>query len=309
MITDLRESIENSKLETTNLECIPDVVTYSLIYWAFESLRNSGGYGFPFDRPHLDFYLRLKEIHHRLECIKGIRLRHKAKDNYHLVMVWKLLEKVMEDKKIKEAVKNLRIDAEVFDKLRKAMRIALPDGKNGLNDDGDDTDINSIEKEVSKFKQWFIRDEDRKERYVKMIKQMDKYWEKLFADPMVVNTPEGETIIVPQRTNNILERFFRSVKRRGRKKSGTASLSKLLKTILADTTFVRNLENEEYLTIILNGCDTLENRFSQIDAELVIEMMKNEQKSLDKIPKEIKKMIGKSNLPEKISALFYCHCN
>ena len=76
-ITDLRESIENSKLETTNLECIPDVVTYSLIYWAFESLRNSGGYGFPFDRPHLDFYLRLKEIHHRLECIKGVRLRHK----------------------------------------------------------------------------------------------------------------------------------------------------------------------------------------------------------------------------------------
>ena len=168
----------------------------------------------------------------------------------------------------------MKAKAKVFDKLREALRIAMPEGKNGLNDDGDETDIKTIEKKVTEFRDWLESDEKRKETYLKMIEQMDKYWEKLFADPLVVNTPQGQTIITPQRTNNILERFFRGEKRRNRKKSGTASLNKTLKTILADTPLVRNLENEEYLNIILNGCSTLAERFSQIDDKIVREELK-----------------------------------
>lgn len=137
-----------------------------------------------------------------------------------------------------------------------------------------------------------------------MIEQMDKYWEKLFADPLVVNTPEGQIIIVPQRTNNILERFFRGEKRRGRKKSGTASLNKTLKTILADTPLARNLENDEYYKTILNGCFTLSERFSQIDDKIVREQLRQAEKNQEKIPPEVKAIIKQSYLPEKISALF-----
>ena len=46
-----------------------------------------------------------------------------------------------------------------------------------------------------------------------MIAQIDKYWDKLFADPITVNTPIGQVTIQPQRTNNLLERFFRDFKR------------------------------------------------------------------------------------------------
>ena len=192
----------------------------------------------------------------------------------------------------------------VFDNLREAMRIALPEGNNGLNDDGDETDINTIEKEVGEFRDWLVSKESRKETYLKMIEQMDKYWEKLFADPLVVNTPEGQIIIVPQRTNNILERFFRGEKRRGRKKSGTASLNKTLKTILADTPLVRNLDNDDYYKIILNGCSTLSERFSQIDDIIVREQLRQAENNQDKISPEIKSLIKQSDLPEKISVLF-----
>ena len=41
-----------------------------------------------------------------------------------------------------------------------------------------------------------------------MIEQLDKYWEKLFADPLVINTAEGQIRIAPQRTNNLMERFL-----------------------------------------------------------------------------------------------------
>jgi hypothetical protein len=85
--------------------------------------------------------------------------------------------------------------AKVFDKLRSAMRIALPDGKDGINDNGENADIKSIEEKVTDFRKWLIGDDQRKTTYAKMLKQLDKYWQKLFADPLPVATPEGVVYI------------------------------------------------------------------------------------------------------------------
>jgi len=242
-----------------------------------------------------------------LQSISGIHLRNKAKDNRPFVQINKLLEEVLADRELNKAVTGMAKKAQVFDKLRQALRIAMPEGRSGLNDNGDETDIKTIEEQVSKFKEWLMGDESRKTTYLKMIEQMDKYWEKLFANPIIVNTSEGPVTIAPQRTNNILERFFRDVKRRGRKKSGTASLNKTLKTILADTPLVRNLEKEEYQKIILNGCSSLGERFSQIDDKIVRDQLKQAEKNREKILPEVKKIIKQKDLPQKISALFFSH--
>jgi hypothetical protein len=225
-IIDFIEGLENGELQTDSLERIPTVATYALIQWAFELPWQSRGYGFPFDRPHLEFYQRLKEVHRRLRSIIDIHLRNKAKDNRPFLQVWRFLEKVMGVKALNEAVTSMEAKTEVFDKLRDALRIALPDGKNGLNDDGDETDIKTIEKNVNEFREWLVSNKDREKIYTKMIEQIDKYWNKLFANPIVVKTDEEEFVIVPQRTNNILEQFFHSEKRRERKKSGTIILNK-----------------------------------------------------------------------------------
>ncbi len=305
-ITHLKESLEGSELKICDLEYIPAVATYMLIHWAFDSSNQSRGYGFPFDRVHLEFYQRLKKIHRLLGNISDIHLRNNAKDNRPFLQLRNLLEEVIEDKELAKSTTSMEAKAEVFYRLRNALRIALPEGKNGLNDEGDGTDIKTIEKDVREFREWLGKDNARKKTYAKMIEQIDKYWSKLFADPIVVNNMTGEQfIIVPQRTNNILEQFFRGEKRRERKKSGTASLNKTLKAILADTPLVRNLEKEDYLKIILNGCSTLAERFSQIDAKLVREQLKQAQNNQEKISPEVKKIIRQPNLPERISALFF----
>jgi hypothetical protein len=252
----------------------------------------------------LEFYQRLKKIHCLLGNIKDSHLGDKAKDNRSFIQAQKLLKKVLADKELNESAAGMQAKVMVFDKLRKALRIALPEGKNGLNDDGDEKDLKSIEKKVTDFRHWLVSDRKRKETYLKMIEQLDKYWEKLFADPLVVNTPEGQAVIAPQRTNNVLEKFFRSEKRRGRKKSGKASLNKTLKAILADTPLVRNLENDEYYRIILNGCSTLAGRFAQIDDKAVREQLKHAGKNQERISPEVKSMIKQADLPEKIFALF-----
>jgi len=136
-----------------------------------------------------------------------------------------------------------------------------------------------------------------------MTRQIDAYWEKLFADPIAADTANGRVFIQPQRTNNILERFFRDLKRRNRKKSGTVSLSKTLKTILSDTPLVKNLDNEEYLNILLDGCDTLEERFAKIDSHMVVEEFKKAKKKLQRLHPELKKIIREPEFLERLRPL------
>jgi hypothetical protein len=78
----------------------------------------------------------------------------------------------------------------------------------------------------------------------------------------------------------------------------------MLKSILANTLLVQNLKNEEYLKIILNGCSSLEERFSQIDARLVQQELASSKQNKDKILPSIKKMIKDVKFTEKISNLF-----
>lgn len=82
------------------------------------------------------------------------------------------------------------------------------------------------------------------------------------------------------------------------------SLNKTLKTILADTPLVRNLENEDYLKIILDGCSSLEERFDKIDSELVLWELKKAQKSSERISPEMKKIIRVPNFTQKITEIF-----
>ena len=301
-VCDFKAILKKAERQPSLLAGIPPLTTYALINWIFES--PSQGYGFPFDRRHLEFYDRLKTVHGLLQNISGVHLRNKAKDNRSFIQLNKLLKEVLSDKMLNDVALSMTKKAKVFDKLREALRIAVPEGKNGLNDSGDETDMKTIEEKLGKFKAWLECEPLRKATYIKMIDQMDKYWEKLFADPILVDTSEGLVSIAPQRTNNILERFFRGEKRRGRKKSGTVSLNKMLKTILADTPLVRNLEDQEYRKAILNGCASLAERFSQIDAKLVREKLKQAQKNRGKVPPGLRKLIKQLDLPQKISELF-----
>ena len=88
----------------------------------------------------------------------------------------------------------------VFEKLRSAMRIAPVSGRDGLNDEGRKGNIRTIEARVEKFRAWVVgcKNHAQDPVAVKMIAQIDKYWEKLFADPIPVQPPTG--LIQPQRT-------------------------------------------------------------------------------------------------------------
>ena len=305
-LSDFKADLDKGAFEISHIEQVPTIATYALIQWIFDASSSAAGYGFPFDCPHLAFYQRVKTAHAVLKQIMDILLRNRFKDNKPFYRLWHLLDKVVSDKKLAGAATSMEEKIPVLDELREALRIALPDGKDGLNDDGITDDISTIESAVKAFRQRVMSDDrlTANNDYLKMIAQIDKYWEKLFADPITVQTQRGPTKVIPQRTNNLLERFFRDLKRGGRKKTGSSCLSKMLHALLADTPLIANLKSEEYLNAILGDCKSLEQRFSQIDAAQVREYLTHQHNEPLKFSAKIKPLIKQESLPIKIVQLF-----
>ena len=306
LIPEMKTSLETGELKSNSLHLMPALVAYTTIQWIFDSAHPSKGYGFPFEQPHLQFYFRLKTALRFLEGVSSVYLTGRPMDNRPFTQVRQFLQEALSAKTLAATAAAMQAKVKIFDQLREALRIAEPDGNKGLNDDGDDIDIKTIKEKVGAFRAFLVEDKRRKKTYAKMIEQLDKYWEKLFADPITVTSSTGKQITIqPQRTNNILERFFRGEKRRSRKKSGTASLNRTLKNILADTPLVRNLDNEEYHRIVLNGCSTLAERFAQIDEEKVCAEMKRTQANENRISSTLKAVIRKPDLLSQISDIFF----
>jgi hypothetical protein len=288
------------------------VMLYTLIIWALEGKKQAKGYGFPFDRPHLSFYQRLQAIHSFLNFLRT-QLKFKTinqentnagKENKDYNKVLNDLDDIIYDSLLRETAEKMQDKIAIFDQLRDAMRIASPDGNYGLNDNGDQN-IGTIERRVKSFYNKISKNKDliKDDGYKKMIAQIEQYWGKLFADPIVIDTQTGKLSIQPQRTNNLLEGLFRDFKRRFRKKSGLNTLSRNLKSILAETPLIKNLENKEYLNIILNGKERLEERFAEIDGKIVREELLKE-KDTERIPPKIKKIIENSKSIEDLIEIF-----
>jgi hypothetical protein len=211
----------------------------------------------------------------------------------------------MKDRTLWDAVAALEAKIVVFEKLRTAMRIAPPSGRRGLNDDGPKGNIRAIEQRVNAFCVWLT---SRKEYPLnradqKMIAQIDKYKAKLFAKPIRVQTPAGAMLIQPQRTNNILERFFRDLKRVNRRKTGNASTGRMPRTILAETPLVRNLTNPDYLKILLNGNTSLADLFAETDIVTLRKEFSKAKNNPEKIPAQLKPLIAMPDYPRKLVAM------
>ncbi|MFH1028687.1 MAG: transposase [Pseudomonadota bacterium] len=286
-------------------------VCLALIQWILDFPIELAGYGFPFDRPHLALYHRLKTA-----CgLMGAAARRRLASSSVLSTIprnlSRLLKSIIEDRALSETVRRLEDKAAVFDRLRRALDIAMPDGENGLNDDGGAAELKTVARRVNEFRQWLQSTKDlaKEKGFHKMLEQIDKYWDKLFADPIRAETPDGPVWLQPQRTNNIMERFFRDLKRDSRRRTGTSSLTKTLRAILADTPLVKNLDNPEYMKILLDESSTLEQRFARIDGTEAQKEMRRASSGTERMPPALKKLIRRPDFTQHVKRAFSARAN
>ena len=299
-------SVQGGCLPSAHLESFPLRCAYSLIQWALAGKAEGEGYGFPFDRPHVEFAKRLRVLGQRLEEIKGIHLRGQWQDNKPLLRLSCELKHLSADEGLQRMLAAIDEKIQVFDQLRSAMRIAQIDGTAGLNSGSDPIALGPIQRAVEQFRQEITSrsDYDSNPGWKGMIDPIDKYKEKLFADPITVQTPRGPLVIQPQRTNNLMERLFRDFRRGARRRTGHNSISPFLQGMIADTLLVRNLRNPSYLKILLQGHATIEERSAQIDIETVRKQLQAAQASLEKVPSQIRKLIAIPGFLETGAGLF-----
>ena len=251
--------------EDTSL--MPVAATYSLTLWALHGKHIGDGYGFPFDRPLFDFAERLFDLYRRLpELLDSLLIDEKPDEKQAIFKLACEVSYVGNDSAPCQAVEELRWRSVVFDRLRKAMRIALIDGTNGLNDEGTAVAMSTIREGVERFRKELHNDPKlaADPLCIKMAEQIDKYRDKLFADPITVDTPNGPVTIYPQRTNNMLEHFFRDERHEHRRKTGNDSMGRALQAMLADTPLIKNLDNPDYMKILLDGKASLEELFAEL---------------------------------------------
>lgn len=261
-------------------------IAYLLIEWILDFAEELSGYGFPFDREKLVFIQRMQKVRTLIYSLPP--------SHGYLQTVQEELDAVLENPTLMKQVAEMEQKVKHFDRLRKILRIADPGGSDGLNDDALTCDMGVMEAEVKKFinsqeiQQKCVTDLD----YRKMVQQFKKYWDKLFTKPITVTTKAGQTVTIqPQRTNNLMERFFREINRGSRKRTGGKTLGHVLTTMLADTPLIKNLENKKYEKIILSGCDTLAERFAQIEARQVRKKLKQAEQREGKLHPFVKRLI------------------
>ena len=281
MVKEMREMIKTYKAEaefeeylkkqqkgqSSKLAC-PLLTAYTVGSWILDYENELNGYGYPFDKSLFVFCGHLKTAQTHLQGLPAeMRL------NGHIVKLESCISAVLGDKSFCRLLPQLQIKIEYFERLREALRIAPLDGKDGLNDDGGKVDMQSIKKQV----QAFVDSKDIQiaaetdDSISKMLKQINKYWDKLFADPITIATKTGEKVLVyPQRTNNILEQLFRYLLRVHCKRAGYSKMSRYLQTVIAETPMIKNLLNSEYMEILLDG-KKLAECFAEIDKNLVLE--------------------------------------
>ncbi|MCA1743655.1 MAG: transposase [Desulfovibrionales bacterium] len=283
---------------------IPVASAYTLANWALQGKKCGHGYGFPFDRPLLEFAERILQLDQALPEL--VKQTSSLADNGQQELL-RLIKKVSQLAAIPElhaSIEELRWRTEIFDDLRKAMRIALEEDNKGLNDEGCLESMSTIRQEVETFRSQLENNPHFSHDNLcqKMGQQIDKYHEKLFADPITVKTPNGPVTVYPQRTNNIIEQLFRFIRNAYRRKTGNNSLRRPLRTMLADTPLVKNLDNPEYMELLLNGNSNLEELFAALHRKLSIER-KTYQDDSDKILSAFRSVIKQKDLPGKINKL------
>ena len=269
---------------------------------ALRSKQQTAGYGSPFDRPALTYYEHLKRIAKAFDALRR-RPGLSRKEARLINRLTAPLESITGDNRLADMAQELRSRASTFDELRTALRLAPADTPAGLNHPGADStaDITAIEQEVKTLRD---RLDTSRPELLKLQEQLDRHWHGLFHPPITTtDSNANEHTIYPQRTNNILEQFFRAQNHAQRRRTGVELSAARFDAIPIDSFLACNLTNPTYKNIILDGADDLPERFSRIDPDQVRRHIKeaNHERTTFASPRKARKTLTAPQTPLQIA--------
>lgn len=276
----------DSQLQLDNV-ILQKHLTYFILRWLNDYSSELKGEYFPFDQPSLIFYRRCVNVYNLLNEQLASSVSVKGRERQTLRSIVRVLEPVKNDETLLNISSRLEKEVNIFEELRKNLRLNRPDGQPILRQHPPCStikDVSDTDKRLNKFyRQLQTRttsnDPDIVNSSKIVIDYLDKYLDKLVGH--IVTLPGKNQTILLDRTNNLSERLFGNTKTRWRRKLGTKKLTRHLQAARHEEFLVANLDQQDYINIVYGGSlDNMPSYFAKYCNEAF------EIRKLRSVPKE-----------------------
>lgn len=236
--------------------------------WIIDYKADLSGLDFPFDRPYLGFYNRSMTALRAIDAFLRI-LPDDQKVVSTIKRLHRILAKISCDVPFHQTVKRLRRKADLFDELRGKLRLVKKTPEKESKED--------IDTMQSQFEEWIVSLENRRpergpakdvrEAIDIILKHIETHGNNLWGHQISLPEEAGGGIRIVERTNELLENFFGTIKHDERRRSGRKNLSQDLEHLPAEAALAYNLKYPDYVAIICGSLEDLPLAFSRLDIE------------------------------------------
>jgi len=249
----------------------------ALAQWVLDFAADGADDGFPFDRPYLDLYERGRQMRRAIDAFH----RHPYTSRVvtrALRRLGRILDPLQGDKGFTQAARTLTTRAELFEKLREALRLTpKPSGRRQATADAPPVqeaaaELQDIHKAVLKLRTWLRKNrpargpaEDRREAIDIILRHLDVHGRSLWGHAIPLPVEAGGGIRLVDRTNNIEEGWFHGMKHDERRRSGRKILTQDLEQLPAAAAYARNLRCPDYVKLTCGSIDNLPKVFAELD--------------------------------------------
>lgn len=243
-------------------------VVRALAQWVLDYKADATGLDFPFDRPYLDLFDRCSTALRALDAY----LRKPPADKVvtsALMRFHRVLEPVSSQVPFRQVSVRLRRRANLHDEMRTILRLEATPPKDDTSHDLDqmhrqlDTWVDSLRERRPKRGPA----QDMREAIEIILTHLETHGPSLWGHLIRLPDRIGGGIRTVARTNCLAEKFFGELKHNERRRSGHKNLGHDLELMPADAALVRNLERDDYVTIVCSSLDRLAECFADLDRD------------------------------------------
>jgi len=247
------------------------VTVRSLAQWALDSAADGNNQGFPFDLPYLNLYVRCLHVAWAVEGFLGYppadeRVR-KA-----LQRLDRILRPIAGHALLDEVAEALRERAELFTQLRNALRLREKEPES--NDAGQSVETlrdirQAVEDLADSLRQRRLErgpTKDMRQAIDLVLAHLERHGDSLWGHAIAMPAGLGGGVRLVDRTNNILEGFFHTMKHGERRRSGRKDLAQDFERLPPAAALAANLTRPDYVSIVCGSLAQLPQSFARIDA-------------------------------------------
>jgi hypothetical protein len=260
-------------LKTQDRSMKAAAIAAGMTEWILSASAEGDGRGFPFDLSHLSLYLRVKRARDILKKDILVHLKGRTPSGEKFLMrLYGILDTFLQSKKLHQTVQQLQESDALFTCLREALRLAAKDSIKGIGGTpgfSNPAQARQAEAEIRRFRQDLCLEKKKQISNTKrkgidlILRHLDKYWDGLFGHCLVLGDTNQRYLMV-QRTNNMSERFFRSVKRFIRRITGKKKLNREVNALRGQAFLIFNLKIPAYVKLLCGGLANLAQAFAEL---------------------------------------------